>query len=207
MALNLAFEEMFSIPDAFGTIHMAGKTDLQIVTEGLIMHNIEGPNGNVPEFFACYLGHLAKTIYVRRGHVKPGVREALERLRRRDDVVLGLLTGNIESGAMLKLGAYGLAKYFDIGTFGDDDADRNRLLPIAVEKFRRKRDRVIGFRDCIVIGDTPRDVECSKPYGAFAIVVATGPYSYSDLSDTAADAVFHDLSDTDKFLAAVNKFN
>jgi len=154
----------------------------------------------VPEFFARYLNHLKKTIDVEKGHVKAGIEKVLERLRERDDVVLGLLTGNIESGAMIKLGAFGLAKYFEIGAYGDDDADRNRLLPIAVEKLRKRKNLEIDFRSCIVIGDTPRDVECSRPYGAYAIAVATGPYSYSVLSRTGADAVFHNLADTEKFL-------
>lgn len=199
-ALNLAFEEMFLVADAFRSISMAGKTDLQIVTEGLELHQIDGSNGKVPDFFSRYLKHLGNTIDINKGHVKPGVRTALVRLRERDDVVLGLLTGNTEAGAMIKLGAFGLAEYFEIGAFGDDDADRNRLLPIALEKLRKKRDIELDFRDCIVVGDTPRDIECSKPFGAYAIAVATGPYSYRVLSAAGADAVFHDLSDTNRFL-------
>ena len=202
-ALNLAFEEMFSVADAFGTISMAGKTDLQIVTEGLELHNLEISNGKVPDFLGRYLRHLRNTINAAKGHVKAGVRSALDRLSAQDDIVLGLLTGNIEPGAMIKLGAFGLEEYFDVGAFGDDDADRNRLLPIALEKLRKKRDVELDFRDCVVIGDTPRDIECSKPFGAYAIAVATGPYSFGILSDAGADAVFHDLSDTNKFLDAV----
>jgi phosphoglycolate phosphatase-like HAD superfamily hydrolase len=199
-ALNLAFEEVFSVADAFRDISMAGKTDPQIVAEGLGMHNMDRSNGSVPEFFTRYLKHLKKTIDAKKGHVKAGIRMALDRLREQDDVVLGLLTGNIESGAMIKLGAFGLAEYFETGAYGDNDADRNRLLPIALEKLRKKRNVDMDFKDCIVIGDTPRDVECAKPYGASAIAVATGPYSYRVLSGTRADAVFHDLSDTEKFL-------
>ena len=54
----------------------------------------------------------------------------------------------------------------------------------------------VHYRPCVVIGDTPRDVECSKPYGAYSIAVATGPYSYDELAGTEADAVLRDLSDT-----------
>ena len=59
----------------------------------------------------------------------------------------------------------------------------------------------MGFRDCIVIGDTPRDVSCSKPYGAFSIAVATGPYSAATLSAAGADVVLNDLSDTEVFMS------
>ncbi len=199
-SLNLAFEEVYSIGDAFSSISMAGKTDLQIVTEALGMHDIASFNGNVPRFFMCYIKHLRNTIDHKKGHIKPGIRQTLEMLRMRDDIALGLLTGNIERGAMIKLEAFGLAQFFEAGAFGDHDSDRNKLLPRALEALREKRGIEVDFRQCVVIGDTPRDVECSKPYGAYAVAVATGPYSYHDLSAVGADVVFHDLSDTDSFL-------
>ncbi|MBI5846377.1 MAG: HAD hydrolase-like protein [Nitrospirae bacterium] len=199
-ALNRAFEEIFSVGDAFRSISMAGKTDLQILTEGLKLHNVASSNGAVPAFFESYITHLRNTIDASEGHVKAGIRQALAGIEQSGDFVLGLLTGNIEEGAMIKLEAFDLARYFQIGAYGDDDADRNRLLPIAVEKLRRKRSLDIDYRKCVVIGDTPRDVDCSKPYGACSIAVATGPYSYGSLSETAADMVFQDLSDTDTLL-------
>ncbi len=199
-ALNLAFEEMFSVREAFKGISMAGKTDLQIVMEGLRLHQIESANGIVHGFFDSYVAHLKDNIDPQKGHVKAGIKEALDLLEEQQDFLLGLLTGNIKRGAMMKLGAYDLARYFSIGAFGDDNADRNKLLPIALDKLRKVRSFDLDYKDCVVIGDTPRDIECSKPYGAYAIAVATGPYSFDELSDTGADAVFHDLSDTDSLL-------
>jgi phosphoglycolate phosphatase-like HAD superfamily hydrolase len=203
-ALNLAFEELFSVRDAFKGISMAGKTDLQIVMEGLRLHRIESSNGIVPGFFNSYVEHLKNNIDPQKGHIKAGIRRALDLMKEEPDFVLGLLTGNIERGARMKLGAFDLVQYFSIGAFGDDDADRNKLLPIALDKLSKSRSVSLDYRDCLVIGDTPRDVECSKPYGAYAIAVATGPYSYDELSGTGADAVFHDLSDTDNFLRVLN---
>lgn len=204
-ALNLTFEKVFSVPNAFRSISMAGKTDLQILTEGLRLHGIDSANGAFSEFFAAYADLLEKTMDAGRGHVKAGIREALDLLEKTEGFTLGLLTGNIERGARIKLEAFGLAGYFDIGAYGDDDADRNRLLPIAVEKLRNTRALEIDYKNCIVIGDTPRDVECSKPYGAYSIGVATGPYSYDHLEEAGADAVFCDLSDTAGFLNLLQK--
>jgi phosphoglycolate phosphatase-like HAD superfamily hydrolase len=205
LALGLAFEEIFSVPDAFRTINMAGKTDPQILSEGLALHGIRGGNGFVPELLESYLKHLSNNMDISRGHVKAGVREALDVLKGNDSFTLGLLTGNIEKGAMMKLEAFGLAGYFDIGAFGDDDADRNRLLPIAVEKLREIKFLDITYRHCVVIGDTPRDVECSKPYGAYSVAVATGPYVYEDLLETDADVVFEDLSNTAELLSVLKR--
>ena len=199
-ALNLSFDDMFSVSDAFRGISMAGKTDLQIVTEGLKLHGIESSNGIVPAFLAAYVKHLSNTIDTQKGRVLAGIREALKALEESDSCILGLLTGNIEQGARIKLAAFDLDRHFAIGAFGDEDEDRNRLLPIAMEKCRDKKRVDIDYRQCIVIGDTPRDVACAKPYGAYAIAVATGPYSYHDLAGTEADAVFQDLSDTDRLL-------
>lgn len=202
-ALNRTFKEMFSVGDAFRTISMAGKTDLQILTEGMKLHHVASSNGVVPEFFESYITHLRKTIDATEGHVKTGIREALIEIEKSEDFMLGLLTGNIEQGAMIKLEAFGLDRYFDIGAYGSDDADRNRLLPIVREKLRKSRALDIAYRNCIVIGDTPRDVECAKLYGAYSIGVATGPYSYGHLEEAGADAVFCDLSDTTGFLNLV----
>jgi phosphoglycolate phosphatase-like HAD superfamily hydrolase len=204
-ALNRAFEEMFSVGDAFRTISMAGKTDLQILKEGMKLHHVASSNGVVPEFFESYITHLRKTIDATEGHVKTGIREALIEIEKSEDFMLGLLTGNIEQGAMIKLEAFGLDRYFDIGAYGSDDADRNRLLPIVREKLRKSRALDIAYRNCIVIGDTQRDIECAKLYGAYSIGVATGPYSYGHLEEAGADAVFCDLSDTTGFLNLVRK--
>jgi len=204
-ALNLAFEEMFSVADAFRSISLAGKTDLQILTEGMTLHNVASSNGTVPEFLESYITHLRSTINAAEGHVKAGIREALAALEDSDQCILGLLTGNIEQGAMIKLEAFDLDRYFEVGAYGNDDADRNRLLPIAREKLRKSRSLDIDYRNCIVVGDTPRDVECTKPYGAYSIGVATGPYSCSLLEEAGADAVFCDLSDTMSFLNLVKK--
>jgi len=204
-SLDLAFEEMFSVADAFRTISMAGKTDTQILKEGLKLHGITHSNGIIPQFFGTYIRFLRENVNSGRGHVKAGVRRALDHLQSDGHSLLGLLTGNIEEGARIKLGAFGLDSYFGVGAFGDDSEDRNKLLPIAVEKMHRLNSRKIDFQDCVVVGDTPRDVECAKPYGALAVAVATGPYTTDALSDAGADVVFEDLSDTDRFIAAIER--
>jgi phosphoglycolate phosphatase-like HAD superfamily hydrolase len=110
-------------------------------------------------------------------------------------MTLGLLTGNLEMGAKIKLDHLGLYEHFLDGAFGSDHEDRDELLPIAIEKFSRK-----GFdfsvRDCVVIGDTPRDVRCAKIHDAYCIAVATGPYTREDLLKTDADIVVDSLEDT-----------
>jgi len=75
----------------------------------------------------------------------------------------------------LNLNHLGLNTFFPFGAFGSDHEDRNYLLPVAIERFSRTFNYNIDFQQCIVVGDTPRDVACAKPYGATVIAVATGP--------------------------------
>jgi phosphoglycolate phosphatase-like HAD superfamily hydrolase len=164
-SLNLAFEEIFSVSDAFRSISMAGKTDMQILREGFELHHIDCSNGIIPEFYRSYTRHLKQNIRTMLGHVMPGIREALGGLSAQKGFTLGLLTGNIEEGARIKLDFFRLNSFFETGAFGDDDEDRNRLLPIAVNKLYKQRSLKVDFKYCIVVGDTPESF--SKPYGAF----------------------------------------
>lgn len=200
-SLDLAFEDVFSIRNGFHGISMAGKTDPQIIREGCRAHGIHADNGAIPAVLARYVHHLTIEIQQREKSVKPGIVETLRRLQETEHCHIGLLTGNIEQGATIKLEALGLKKYFKTGAFGSDDEDRDRLLPVAVKKFESLLAQPVGYGDCVVVGDTPRDVSCSKPYGALSIAVATGPYSYESLRKTGADLVLSDLSDTEGFLS------
>lgn len=200
-ALDYAFREVLSIENTFRDISMAGKTDLQIVREGLSKHGLPPDNGIVPQITDSYVRHLSIEINNSDKHLKPGIVEALEALKQRNErYQVGLLTGNFEQGAKIKLGAFGLNEYFATGAFGSDHEDRNKLLPIAVERFRIISGRDFDYTDCVIIGDTPRDVMCARPYNAICIAVATGPYGASSLVAAGADVVVEDLSDTDHFL-------
>jgi len=196
-SLNYAFEDVFSIHDAFKGISMAGKTDIQILKEGLGRHGLDTENGNVGLLCERYIVHLRTEIGNPGKHLKPCITEALGLMAWRKDVFLGLLTGNIEAGARIKLEPFRLNRYFPLGAFGDDHEDRNRLLPIAVERFSRLNKTEIPYQDCVVIGDTPRDVECAKIYGAYAVAVATGPYSYESLLGSGADRVLRTMDEMD----------
>lgn len=193
-SLIKAFYEIFSIRDAFAGITTAGKTDIQIIREGLYVHGLTSGDGILTSIVERYLENLKKEINNKRKHVMPGVVELLDALMAADGYWIGLLTGNIQRGARIKLGVFDLNRYFPVGAFGDDNEDRNRLLPVAVERLRKTRDIDINYSDCIVIGDTPKDVQCSKPFGATSIVVSTGPYNYESLLKTGADYVLRDLS-------------
>ncbi len=205
-SLNLAFKELFSIENAFRDIQMAGKTDIQIMKEGLLRHGLS-VDGNLPCIIQSYLRNLRREIHNPWKRLMPGVKELLERLSEIRGIHLGLLTGNLEEGARIKLEPFGLNKYFPTGAFGSDHEDRNMLLPIALRRFKdlfggpcNSSGKDFRAEDCIIIGDTPRDVYCAKPYGARCIAVATGPYRPEPLREAGADLVLEDMTDIKEVL-------
>jgi phosphoglycolate phosphatase len=193
-ALDLSMKELFAVENAFQGISMAGKTDTQIIREGLVKHDLS-TDKTIDAVINAYLRYLAQEINNDRKHVKPGIYEILVELQTLSNVGMGLLTGNLEKGARIKLEPFGLNEYFPSGAFGSDDEDRNNLLPIAVKRFEKLSRMEIEISECIVVGDTPRDVECAHIYGAICIGVATGPYSYDILVEAGADYVLKDLTD------------
>lgn len=119
--------------------------------------------------------------------VLPGVRELLDWLSGRDDVILALLTGNYEPIARLKLARAGIGLYFSggQGAFGSDADDRVSLPAIA-----RRRAGSLGHPHprsaTIVIGDTPRDIACAAADEVRCFAVASGPYGPAELDGAAA---------------------
>lgn len=202
-AMNRACADVVGHDHALEGVEFAGRTDWSIL--GDIMRN----NGQTMDralldrLSRRYVAHLAEEIQLPGTGIKdvmPGIRPLLDALERRDDVALGLLTGNFIDGARIKLGYFDLWKHFPCGAFGGDSPDRNELVPVAV---RRARECGLGEFDgsrVIVVGDTPNDVECARVAGATPVAVATGSYTVAQLRDTGADIVFEDLSDTDAFL-------
>ena len=199
-SLNRAMEELLQVTDGFRDIDFAGKTDLQIIREGLGTLGLADRDDLLHSLLDRYLVHLRAEVLTGRGQVKNGVRELLPALQDLEGVFLGLLTGNAETGARLKLKPFGLNRYFPVGAFGSDSEDRNLLLPIAVQRLQEFESISMSHDRCLVIGDTPKDVECAHVHGASSIAVATGTYPLKELQKTDAELVFADLSDTEKIV-------
>ena len=95
--------------------------------------------------------------------------------------MLGLLTGNIQLGAEIKLRHYGLWEHFMMGGFADDHEDRNYIAAAALQRGRRVLDPHLQPHEIVVIGDTPFDVRCGKFIGAKTLAVATGGATLKEL--------------------------
>jgi len=203
-AVHRALKDVLGIEHPAAGFRFDGRTDPEIVRLLAAAAGRDHDPAVVADVLDHYVGLLVQEL-ARPGHkttVYPGVFELVAALERRDDCVIGLLTGNIAAGARLKLASGGLdIARFTVGAFGSDHEVRAELPAIAQ---RRARERGIeaGGKEVVIIGDTPADVTCGRAIGARAIGVATGSYSVPDLIAAGAYAAFQDLSDTDAVVQA-----
>ena len=185
-----------------------GKTDPQIVRElmRIVGHEDEHIDSRMSELLARYVGYLHEELRSKPDGIRvmPGIRELLDALDQREDVTLGLLTGNLVDGARAKLTAAGIdPDRFAVGAYGSDHETRGELPAVALARARRELGLDLEGRDVVVIGDTPADLHCGRGIGARSIGVATGHYSVEDLASHHPAAVFRDLSSTADVVDAI----
>jgi phosphoglycolate phosphatase-like HAD superfamily hydrolase len=187
-----------------GRWDFSGKTDPQIIRE-LLLQDIgsEKCEERLSDAVRIYLGELERRLTPGTVAPKPGIPALLERLAANPKVTLGLLTGNLEPGARLKLAPPDFNRYFPFGAFGSDSADRYSLPPIAVARALAHTGRRFEGKSVVVVGDSVHDVACGRSIGVRAVGVATGITSTERLSAENADAVLESFADTERALAAI----
>lgn len=188
-----------------------GKTDPQIVREllGLAGHPECGSEARITAVCARYVelltAELARPTQATR--LYPGITDllaALEPYETEARALVGLLTGNVQHGAALKLRSAGLdPARFAVGAFGSDSHHRPDLPAIAAQRAEQRTGRRFRGADIVIVGDTPDDVACARPMGARTVGVATGFYSAAQLQEAGATHVFDSLADTAAVIQAL----
>ena len=184
-----------------------GKTDTQIIYETLTQNGLE--ESRIAKFLPLIRTHYLKMLkQVVEGNpdyvaLKPGIHELLAALHTHPDVLLGLLTGNFEEGARIKLGVHGLNHYFGFRAFGENARQRSDLPQRAVDTAKHHKGHHFSAKEIVIIGDTPNDIHCGRHLNVRVIAVATGPFKMEELQAEKPDYVFPDLTDTAKVVAAI----
>ena len=205
-AMEAALTEHFGTSGPAG-YRYDGKTDKQIARDLMRSSGFDDEtiDARMPAVLAQYLRGLLDELTtpdIIKVHV--GVAGLLDALVERDDVVVGLLTGNIEDGARAKLAAARLGPHrFRVGAFGSDDERRDALPAIAQARATDLLGRPVSGDALVIIGDTPNDIACGRGVRARAIAVATGHYGVDALAEHQPAAVFPDLSDTARVVEAI----
>lgn len=206
-SMELAFLDVFGVPGPSG-YRYDGKTDMQIVRESMRIAGFSDAviTERMDAVMELYLANLF-AVLDRPDHgsfLLPGVADLLNAVEAHDDIVLALLTGNVERGAARKLRSVGIdPTRFRFGAFGSDHEHRPELPAIARARASAALQRDVAGAECVIIGDTPNDVACSRPIGGRAIAVATGSYDVTTLEACEPEAVFADLTDTDAVIRAI----
>jgi len=192
-ALRQALLNDFGVIGDLNEIEIAGRTDRAIAQT--IVRHFQLQAGSETEFLECYLKHLPDEMSKHHGKILPGVKKLLDYAHEHREIHNAILTGNMRCGAQIKLSHFDLWTYFEFGAFADDDIDRNKLGPIALERARAHLKCDFVTAHTWVIGDTEHDIRCGKALGCKTLAVATGRYSVEQLSSHQPDLVMNDLSD------------
>lgn len=207
VAFALALNEVFGETGPIDTYDFSGKTDSRIVLD--LMTGAGRPRAEVlailPRLREEYLNTLDRSLLRERMRVLPGIEPLLDGLAARDDIVLGLLTGNWERGARIKLSRHDLNRYFDFGSFGDDVFDRNDLPPIAIERAEKAAKGRFDPTEALIIGDSILDVGCARANGIPCLAVATGRTARGDLETAGPTWLVDDLTGAIDHVAFTNR--
>jgi phosphoglycolate phosphatase-like HAD superfamily hydrolase len=188
VAWQRAFQELHGVEANIEEHTRAGMTDPEIVE--IIFREVIGRDGSEEERAAAvagYLGNLADAVAESDGYrVMPGIEETLARLAEQG-VLLGIVTGNIEAAAQIKLARGDLNRFFTFGGYGSDSRDRAELTRRAVERGGEVEGSPLDLEQTIAVGDTPRDVSAGHGAGIAVVGVATGSYEVGQLREAGAD--------------------
>lgn len=199
-ATRAALIEVFGTPTGIDQHKFGGKTDWQTLIELLEVEGIDRATiaERLPAFEQSLARHMADAVRVFDVHPLPGALEAVQRVRQRDDLLTGIVTGNMRATAPIKLRAAGFdPEWFAVGAYGNEAIDRNDLPPLALERAMRHSGRAYTPDEVWIIGDTVADVACARALGARCIAVTTGFSTRAELASCEPDYLIDSLDALD----------
>ena len=205
-ALQAALEEIFGTAGPIDTYRMGGKTDVRIITDLLTAAGLRASDfmPKLPDVYELMVSKAEEVFPEKKMVQCLGVHELLVALNQREDVVLGLLTGNNHLTAPLKLLAADIdPRQFRIGAYGSDAADRNDLPAIAWQRAKELTGYDFDGKNTVIIGDTPADILCARAGQATAVALASGWHAASTLAQYRPDFLFDNLANIEEILAAL----
>lgn len=202
-SFSKAFKDVYGIDATIDVIEHQGMSDQKIIIEALKKHGLKEQEimpkltecmKNMEEFFIENLDS---------NNVVPldGVTELLEELKKRN-VLMGIVTGNLQPIAEGKLRKTGLYSYFKVAGFGSEDTEKSNLVRLAISRARERFD-LEEDGGVFLFGDASIDIISGREAGVKAIGVATGLHSKGSLKYAGADAVLDNLKDTKEVLELI----
>ncbi|MCA1678517.1 MAG: HAD family hydrolase [Actinobacteria bacterium] len=196
VAWKRAFEELYGIPADIGAYTEAGMTDPDVgaKTFEAVLNRSPTPH-ELAQLIQRRLEHLPEAVAESKGYrVLPGVPQRLRQLSR-DGHLLGIITGNGDGAAHIKLQRGDLNRWFTFGAYASAGGDRADIVREAVGRGEAMLDQDVPNREIYVIGDTPLDIEAAHAADCTAVAVATGHYDPATLERAGADHVLKTLEE------------
>ncbi|MDX1565527.1 MAG: HAD family hydrolase [Phycisphaeraceae bacterium] len=197
--MEKAGREIFGQSFTLGGVSIAGSLDQKIYRDAMALAGLDHDESLYERFVQRYGHHLQNELndtHHRPSEILPGVLPLLETLRQQTALGLGLLTGNYALTGPIKLRHLGIDPgWFPVAAWGDLADTRPDLVPLALEQHHRLTGRRLEGPDVVVIGDTPKDIDCAHAHGCVAVGVATGHHSLQELKDAGADLAVESLLD------------
>jgi len=202
-AFSEAFKEAYGVDTTIDIINHHGMTDQQIIIEVLKKNglNEQTIKSKIEECMKVMVEFFSKVVDSDEIVILDGVQELLKELNK-NNVLIGLVTGNLEPIGRGKLKKVRLNHYFKVGGFGSDDINRTKLVKKAIKEAEQNYE----FRtnnNVFLFGDAPQDMKAGKEAGVKTIGVTTGVYSKEQLESSGANFIFEDLKDTNKVLKII----
>ena len=209
LPFNEAIIESFGIDGDIRTVVPDGNTDPQIVRDifakacvQIDIHDAQWQRftRNLRERYHHHVGQGTTTV-----RPLPGAAELVQALSAQADFVPSVVTGNFEVTAQVKLCAAGLASYLKRGAYASDSPHRPDLPSIAKKRWEERAGRRLDAEQCIIVGDTPKDLEAARANQMKCVLVGTGRYPVEELTYWQPDGCLADLTDTDSVMALLLK--
>jgi phosphoglycolate phosphatase-like HAD superfamily hydrolase len=190
----------------------AGQSESEIFFDALARNEAAPPGDGGDALLAPFYEALASEFAGRQaelteqGQLLPGAYQAVKTLASRPDVVVqSVLTGTIRPNAEIKLGAFGLDRFFDfeVGGYGSESYPKGALVMMSRGRATEKYGAPFTERNTVYVGDSVRDVAAAKRGGARSVAVASGRSTQSDLLAAGADLVLPDLADVPAVLRGI----
>lgn len=201
VAFNEAFLKTFGFSGDIRKISPDGKTD-PVILEEIFGSEDRSPDIQ-PYHWRVFAAHLEScySSAIRNGQTRvfalPGVVELIREMATLDDSVYqGVVTGNLEPVGRLKLQAAGLADFLSRGAFGSDSKERTDLPRIAVKRWEKHLGEEIAPDQCLIVGDTERDLTAARANGMKCLLVGTGRRPMENPAALGADDFLADFTDT-----------
>lgn len=204
-AFHFAVKKVYGVEANHQEINPEGMVDNQILVEILKLHGLteEQVKEKIDQEIQAVSDYAKEQESNIQLDVLPGVVELLEKLKE-ENVPMGVLTGNVEGLAWVKLDKENLKKYITFGAFGSETYRRVELVEIARVRAEKALGKTVEKNELVLVGDTPRDIQCARDTRTSCIIVSTGFYSYEDLEKERPDLLVHSLEEKDKILKFLN---